>query len=521
MGATGSRWRDPWPWGLALWGAAVAALCFPPGPAWPGALLGPVPLWVAATGRTPRRGAWLGWAWGAGFFGALLWWLVPTLVRYGGLPWVAGVACAVLLCAYLALFPAAVGAFTALVSGRSAGWALALAPLAWTAAEGARGWLLTGLPWGDLPQAFWSWQGALAAAPWVGVDGVRLLMACAAAGPAWALALVLRRRPGGAPLVVCALGVSVWGVLALSRPPLPPDAGDLRVGVVQGNIDQAQKWDPAYRRSTLQTYEDLTLTLAARGPRLVVWPETAVPLYVQEPGPERARIQRLARRTGLWLLFGAPAYERTARGTEYRNAVFLMDPRGRIAGRYDKVHLVPFGEYVPFGRYLPFLGKLVEGAGDFRPGEGTRPVGGDGLPRLGVLICFEMIFPRLSAAQARQGAQVLVVVTNDGWFGRTPGPYQHLAFGAWRAAETGLPLVRAANTGISGVFDRQGRLLTATALMARDAFVADIAYPGPGLTPQAFVRPWVSPASLVLALVGLFAILRRPRPGAPAARDPR
>jgi apolipoprotein N-acyltransferase len=164
--------------------------------------------------------------------------------------------------------------------------------------------------------------------------------------------------------------------------------------------------------------------------------------------------------------------------------------------------------------------KLVEGIGDFTSGPGIRPLAASGaLPALGPLICFEVIFPDLAAKHLAGGAQLLTVVTNDGWFGRTPGPYQHLAFGAWRAAETGLPLIRAANTGISAVFDGRGRVLHSTELQARDAFALTIDLPAPHTTPEMFLRPWISPACLALAGVGLFAILRRPRYPGPRKTD--
>ncbi|WP_025321037.1 apolipoprotein N-acyltransferase [Deferrisoma camini] len=508
MAATGSRWLDPGPWALAAWGALVAVTAFPPASLGPLALALPAPLWALAVRCEPRRGFLLGWIQGLGFFGALLWWIAPTVARYGGLPWPAAVGCVALLAAYLALYPGACGWACAAVGRRRPGLALALAPFVWTGLEGVRGWALTGFPWGDVAQALWNQPLALRLAPWVGADGIRLVGVGLAVAPAWLLA---RGAVSTRALAVPTVAALTWAGLALAPSPLPPADATLRVGVVQGNIDQAQKWDRAYRRVTLDIYERLTLDLVPRRPQLVVWPETAVPLSVQDGGPETSRLLALARRAGVWLLFGAPGYERVDGRVEYRNSVFLVTPEGTWAGRYDKVHLVPFGEYVPFGRYLPFLKKMVEGAGDFSPGPGVRPLSGPGLPTLGPLICFEGIFPGLAARHAEQGARLLVVVTNDAWFGRTPAPYQHLAFAALRAAETGLPLVRAANTGVSAVFDRRGRPLTTTVLGARDAFVAEVELPPPGPTPQAAVRPWISPTSLALAGLTVFAILRGPR----------
>lgn len=517
MAETGSWWRDPRGCGLALWGAALAVFGFPPTGLWPLVLIGPAPLWASClTGATEGRSAWRrglarGWLYGIGFYGGLIWWIVPTVTRYGGLPLAAGIACLVLLASYLAIFPALCGALVSAVGRRHEGAALAIAPLLWTGLEGVRGTLFTGFPWGDLPQALWRVDGALGLAPWVGIDGVRLLLASGAGAAACLfLGLARRRRPSWAGLVPAVLTGAGAMFLSVFPAPSAPTAGEVRVGVVQGNIEQAQKWDPAYRASTLRTYGELSRTLAARGADLIAWPETAVPLHVQEPSAERAGLERLVRDLGVHLLFGAPAYVQRADRIDYRNAVFLMDPAGNITGRYDKVHLVPFGEFMPFGNLFPFMTKLVHGVGDFTPGPGAVPIrAGPGLPALGPLVCFEMIFPKLASAHLEAGAQLLAVVTNDGWFGSTPGPYQHLAFASWRAAETGLPLVRVANTGISAVFDARGRLLRATALQARDAFEVTLPYPLAHLTPQSRVRPWIWPGTLVLALAGSFVILSR------------
>jgi apolipoprotein N-acyltransferase len=516
MDETASKWRDPVLWGLALWGALVAALAFPPAPVWPLVFVAPAPLWALSAGL-PWRAAFLrGWAYGAGFFGALLWWIVVTVVRYGGLPWAAGGACLVLLAGYLALYPAAVAAGVAAAGRRRPGFALALAPFLWTGLEGVRGTLFSGFPWGDLPQALWRQEPALALAPWVGIDGVRLLVAAVAAAAAWGLLRWVRGvRAGPAPVALAAGACLAAAVLWALPSPLPPPAGELRAAAVQGNIDQSQKWDPAYRRASLETYAALSRAAAQAaageggGPLdLLLWPETAVPLYAQDPGPERRGLEALSRELGVHLVFGAPAYERRGEAVEYRNGVFLLDPAGRLAGRYDKVQLVPFGEYVPLGRYLPFVKKLVAGAGDFTPGPAAEPLPAQpGLPGLGALVCFEVIFPHLASRLADRGAQVLAVVTNDGWFGRTPGPHQHLAFAAWRAAETGLPLLRAANTGVSAAFDARGRLLSATELLVRDTLLATLSYPPSHRTPQHRIRPWVWPASLALALLGLSATL--------------
>lgn len=501
-----------------MWGAVVALAAFPPATFWPLALAAPTPLWLGARGAGPAVGFRRGLCYGLGFFSTLLWWIVPTVTQYGKLPGIAGVSCLLLLASYLALYPAGAGWFVSRVCAKRPGAGLALAPFAWTALEWVRGWLLSGFPWGDLPQALWRCPWALGLAPWLGIDGVRLVIASTSVAAAWGVGSVAARRrlalvsllPSG-----CVLASAVVLALIPASTPLPSRL--FRVGVVQGNIDQSQKWDPAFRRSTLKIYAERTRWLAEKGAQLVVWPETAVPFAAQNPGPESRFLSAVAAGTGVPLVFGAPAYEEGPGGVEYRNAVFLMTSSGRLADRYDKVHLVPFGEYVPLGRFFPFVKKLVEGAGDFTAGPGVRPLSGsESLPGLGALVCFEVIFPEFASRHLAAGAQMLTVVTNDGWFGRTPGPYQHLAFAAWRAAETGLPLVRAANTGVSAVFDSRGLLQYATEIQSRDAFVFDLNIPLPHRTPQLFVRPWVSPLCAGLAVGGLFVILRRPRPGGTA-----
>jgi apolipoprotein N-acyltransferase len=380
--------------------------------------------------------------------------------------------------------------------------------------------LFSGLPWGDLPQALWQVGPALALAPWVGIEGVRLLCAALAVGPAWLLLRAARVRCSPFVLLVPFGAVSVAAALWLYPVPAVATA-NLTVGVVQGNMGQDQKWDPEYRRATLERYEGLSREIAGapggKPPALLLWPETSMPFYAQDPSPLQHRVARLARELGSSIAFGAPAYVREKDGVSYRNSVFLMGSQGELVGRYDKVHLVPFGEYVPFGNYLPFVKKLVQGAGDFTRGTDVAPIVGPGpLPRLGPLICFEVIFPELSRTHAQSGAQLLIVVTNDGWFGDTPGPYQHLAFAAWRAAENRLPLVRAANTGVSAAFDCQGRLLTATRLGETTAFKIELEVATARPPPAVHIGPWLGPGALLLAGLGLFAIFPGLRRQAPA-----
>jgi apolipoprotein N-acyltransferase len=206
-----------------------------------------------------------------------------------------------------------------------------------------------------------------------------------------------------------------------------------------------------YLRLTLQE-------LAKNSPDLVVWPETAMPFYLRE-SKELIRLETMAATGGADILTGAP-YRQLSRGGKtfrYYNSAFLIDHRGVVAGRYDKEHLVPFGEYVPLKKLLFFLGPLVEATADFSPGTDLRPIPCQNT-RLGVLICFESIFPDLARRLTSAGAGLLVNLTNDAWYGRSSAPWQHLSMAVFRAVENRRSLARAANTGISGFIDPLGRM---------------------------------------------------------------
>jgi apolipoprotein N-acyltransferase len=213
---------------------------------------------------------------------------------------------------------------------------------------------------------------------------------------------------------------------------------------------------------------------------LIVWPEAATPFFFANDRDFRARLLLLARDVDRPLLFGSPSYTREGDQDIMYNSAFLVGSEATVLGRYDKIHLVPFGEYIPLRRVLVFLDKLVEGIGDFRSGE-TYTVMAVPQGRFAVLICFEVIFPDLVRHFVRQGAQFLVNITNDAWFGYSPASYQHLSMVVFRAVENRLPIVRAANTGISAVIEPTGELVEQTNLFER-TWIKGRIIPAAGLT---------------------------------------
>ncbi len=245
------------------------------------------------------------------------------------------------------------------------------------------------------------------------------------------------------------------------------------IAAIQGNIAQELKWDPEHLRAAFEKY--LQLSEKAGTADLVVWPETALPFYFPYDTGAVDYLLAEITRINTDFLIGAPtAIEAGENHFQYQNSAYLIESDQTIKGSYHKAHLVPFGEYVPFGKWLPFLGNIVAQVADFIPGQK-----GITLPwrdhHIGTLICYELIFPDLTRAQVQNGADLLINITNDAWYGRTSAPYQHFSFARFRAVESRRSLVRAANTGISGFVDPAGRVSGATPLFEEAVSLQSVA----------------------------------------------
>jgi apolipoprotein N-acyltransferase len=276
----------------------------------------------------------------------------------------------------------------------------------------------------------------------------------------------------------------------------------IRIAIIQGNIDQSVKWDPAHQARTVSTYERLTRAAYPSKPNLIVWPETSVPFFFQDNKDYSPKILSLAKESEALLLFGSPAYERNATNTRYYNRAYLITPEGKPADYYDKTHLLPFGEYVPLKRFLSFVNRLVPAAGDFEAGNRTVPLA-HGDVSMGVLICYEAIFPELARAHAREDANVLVNITNDAWFGMTSAPYQHLCMAAFRAVENRIPMIRAANTGLSAYIGPQGKIVAQSSLFDEAVLKGFLDVATPPLTFYARYGDLFAFTSVILALIGI------------------
>jgi apolipoprotein N-acyltransferase len=465
-----------------------------------------IPLLIALEGAVPRTAFRIGFTCGLSAYAIILYWINIVVTRYGHLPWAVSIPIYLALVAWLAMFYG-LSALVACVGERGGIKSAFSLPVAWVAFDLIRSFLLSGFPWAMLGHSQYRTLPLIQIADTTGVYGITLLIVLANV----VLYRILRAISGSVVpypvksalvLLIALIATLFYGFDRLNR----PETGNtkpLRVALVQGNIDQDVKWSPAFQDETIAIYERLTSEAVKGGADLVVWPESAVPFFFQDEWLQAERIRRLARELNITLLFGSPAHELRNNRRVFLNSAFVIAPDGEIIGRGDKLHLVPFGEYVPFGQYFPFISKMVVGIGDFSAGE--RAVVMDvGRTRVGTLVCFEGIFPELARTYVNNGARVLVNITNDAWFGNSSAPYQHLSMAAFRAVETRTPLLRAANTGVTAIIDRNGHISTMTPLFEQ-AFRTGEVRPGSGDSP--YLKIGDLPAWLcVLLTAGIFLL---------------
>jgi apolipoprotein N-acyltransferase len=506
---------------IALAAGAVSALAMAPFNAWPVLFVTfPVAVWLidgAAAGK--RRGvpaaAMAGFWFGLGYFvPGLYWtgnaflvdaptfaWLMPFAVF--GLP------------AYLALFPALGFALARLIWTRDASRVLALA-VGLTVSEWLRGHVLSGFPWNAYGYALSEPLALAQTASLIGLWGMTFLSVAIFASPAVLIDGSSRgRKPWIAPVAALALLVAM-GVYGAARLALQPtELTRVRLRIMQPNLQQDVKFNYAAKAEVMQKY--LTLSDRASGPQstgvrdaqILIWPESAFPFFLTREADAMAQIAELLPK-GTVLMTGsvrAPDGPPGARVSRAYNSIYLIDHDGSVLSVYDKLHLVPFGEYLPLQAWMEKLGfvQLTKVHGGFIPGARRRVMEIPQAPSALPLICYEAIFPgNLAASDDRPGW--IVNLTNDGWFGNSTGPYQHLQQARLRAIEEGLPVVRAANTGISAVIDPSGRIVARLGLGIEG--VLDASLPT-ALPPTLYARLRDSPAAVLVAGAFLFIIRRR------------
>ena len=483
---------------LASLGAGVAAAAaLPPVGALPLLVVAFTALaWLIEGCGRGRSALAVGWWFGFGHFIAGLYWTgTALLTEPETFAWMVPFA-VIGLPAVLAVFTALV-AWTAHRVPVGATRVVALAA-AWTAAEWLRGHVLTGFPWNLIGYSWTVSDAMLQVTALVGVYGLGFITVLAAAAPATLAAG--RWQPSAA---AAALLVAVWvgGAARLATAEID-DVPGVRLRIVQANIAQHHKWREDRVREQFNRYLQLSSTPGQAEITHLVWPETATPAALNRDQGALRMIGGLVSPGGLVLTGALRVASDDETPARVWNSLYAVDPNGAVAAVYDKHHLVPFGEFVPLRAALGALGvaKITAGRGDFSAGPGPRTLDLPGLPPLSPLICYEAIFPGAVTEPGRT-PEWLLNITNDAWFGRSSGPYQHFAMARVRAVEQGLPLVRAANTGISAIVDAHGR--TVARLGVGETGVLDGALPGAiaGSTGYARVGDW--PLLAIFAVAGL------------------
>lgn len=456
------------------------------------AFAGLVPLLYFLYGKDLKTAFKGGFVFGLVYFFGTTYWIYHSINKYGSIPFVPSLLLVLLLCLYLSLYT---GLFSVLYSAyirKSNLPVLIVAPVLWTSLEFLRSYALSGFPWSSLGYSQYKFLPFIQIADITGIYGISFLIVALNGAIADVLLFKQRRleRPlysliptisGFVLLAFVLLTTFIYGFYRIYQ---ERNGHMIKIAIIQGNIEQDKKWEPAYQQAVLSTYKDLSLIAAKESPDMIVWPETALPFLFKNDKNMTDNLIAFQQQLGSYLLFGsvmthAKSLEQKLKSssqelaTEYTNSAILLNRTGNISYVYDKIHLVPFGEYVPLRHLLFFVDKLVYGIGDYIPGDSyikaVTPFGS-----FGTLICYEIIFPGLARKFFTKDGDFIVTITNDAWFGNTFGPHQHFSMAVLRAIENRKPVVRAANSGISGFIDSSGRIVQKTPLFERTFSIMDI-----------------------------------------------
>lgn len=455
-----ASWRIPL---VAFLAGALLTATFAPLSFFPAAFLSfPLMVFLLDQAKTARHAFSMGWWTGFGLFSIGLTWIGHSFTQQDSVPVVlapfAILALAGLMALYIAL--AFVVCHRMWVSGPLR---VLLFASVWMLFEYARGFLFTGFPW-HLAGTMWAdWLPVAQGASLLSIYGLSALTVLAATAPAALTGTHSRGLAWGiiVPSIAALVAIAIWGQARLATHETEYDLA-VSLRLVQANVKQSEKW----RSHLIDSHFDRHMRLSrgdsdrgrAEGVKLVIWPETAVQreTFDRDSSLLRWRMSRLLE-FGSYAITGAPRFQRTPDGAQYFNSLFAFNSRGQLYGRYDKAHLVPFGEYLPFQGLLNAVGlNQLTGSQAFTSGDGPKTIRLPGVPPFSPLICYEIIFPG-QVLDFDDRPKWLLNITNDGWFGLTNGPYQHLGLARFRAIEEGLPVVRAASTGVSTIIDAYGR----------------------------------------------------------------
>lgn len=435
-----------------------------------------IPLFYAVQkSQSAKRALVLGFITGIVGYVGIFYWITYVVVNYGYLPLYLGVIIMLLLVCYLSIYIALFAAGVYFLRGKN--YFCLAAPALWVCLEYLKSYLFTGFPWENLGYSQYLNTYFIQFTDIFGVFGLSFVIV--AVNSVIFTFLIKKTKSvfvSALAVFLILISVYIYGYFRIENVrKAMNDAAGMEVSLVQGNIDQSVKWDELSQSKILNTYLDLSIQNPPKAGGLIVWPETALPFNYQQDSFMREQVNNLPKETKSWFLFGAVNFMRSKQGTSFLNSAYLLSPEGTIEGRYDKVHLVPYGEYVPMRTLFPFIKKLTEGIADFSSGETYQPLFMED-KKMGVLICYEGILPHAARIYKNKSADLLVNITNDAWFGPTSAPYQHFSMALFRAVETRLYMIRAANTGISGIVDPTGRIVSQTDIFEADALRGNVKF---------------------------------------------
>jgi apolipoprotein N-acyltransferase len=518
-----NKWKRP---GLAAASGLALAAAFPKIDLNLLAWVAFVPLFYAIERQSLRRV--FGYAWLQGFvcFIGSLYWVVIALHDFASVPTVLAVLPMLLLAAIMGVYTAVAIWTGEFIARRLEVANLLTIPIAWTALEWVRTYFPIGFPWNLLGYAAYRNIQLIQFVEFTGVYGVSaLIMFFNVVAYAVIFQVYPRRVQTIAlgtltTLMALALIFGAWRVHQLSK---ATPQGSLKVAMVQGDIPQSLKWDPKFLETSFEIYREQSEDAAQRGADLIVWPEAAAtflfqpddhyPVQLATDAAYRQRLLELAAHIGEPILFGAPAVGVEDNRIGFYNRAYLVSGSGKVEGWYDKIQLVPFGEYVPLRKLLGGLvNRVVVGFGDMFAGRKQTLFEVHGA-KLAVLICYESVFPNLTRTAVERGANLLMNITNDAWYGKSSAPYQLLAMAAMRSVETKVPMVRVANTGISAVIQSDGTITARTSLFKRGTETERV-YWRPEKTVYTQVGDVFAETCLALTLIAFGIALVRQRPGA-------
>ena len=436
-----------------------------------------IPVLYAVEEKSVYRTFLLGWLFGFFFYTGLMYWIVVVTTTYGKLIYPLGILVMLLLVGYLSIYFGLAFAISKFIEEKTTFKLPIILPFIWVTMEYLRTFLFSGFPWENLGYSQYRVLSLIQFADITGVYGISFLIVFVNTTLYLLFRSISDRKIPCKEIILAVLVVIViffygrWRITQTKE--ITASSASIKAGLIQGNIDQGIKWNMAYRKQAIATHQQLSMRALQEEARLIIWPEASTPFYFQSELDYQHRIFEIINDKDTYLLLGSPSYDLQDGGVRYFNSAFLLSPSNRIIGRYDKIHLVPYGEYVPLKRFFPFIHKMVEGIGSFYSGKDMQLLTLPEAP-FSVLICYEVIFPDLTRRFVKKGAQFLVNITNDAWFGKTSAPYQHLSMATFRAVENRRFIARAANTGVSAFIDATGKIKSSSPLFTETLLTGKI-----------------------------------------------